>query len=205
MDPDTSPSVLRALAHPLRVRLLNFLVDAPATSAQLARRTGQTRGNISYHLRFLARAGLLEEELDQGTDRERWWRAAALPELAAQDLIAGTATPRTVGRRARPGGMPAPRGPGDDIEAAADAVLGERSRRLAAFADRLRTGQVPPARAAAARVGELRLRIPADAQADLVTELDAVLSRWEATWGDEGHDGEVVEVQLAVFLATQDA
>lgn len=198
MDPASSPTVLRALAHPVRVRLLNATLDAPATSAQLARRTGQTRGNISYHLRFLARAGLVEEVLDQGTDRERWWRARSLPELDAGDLVGPSGRRSTCGRSRAETALQA------DLMSAADAVIGERGRRLTAFAERLRAGQVPPERSAAARVGELRLRISAEDQAELVAELDAVLAGWERRAPAPAADGEVVEVQVAVFSAVHD-
>lgn len=68
---ESSPSLLRALAHPLRVRLLLELQEGPATSAMLARSTSQTRGNVSYHLRSLAKAELIEDAPGEGTDRER--------------------------------------------------------------------------------------------------------------------------------------
>lgn len=69
-------AALRALAHPLRVRLLAALRrDGPATSAALARAFDETTGATSYHLRQLARHGFVEEETGRGTARERWWRA----------------------------------------------------------------------------------------------------------------------------------
>lgn len=67
---------LKAFAHPLRMRLYDELEqDGPATSAQLAARVGESRGATSYHLRQLARHGLLEEVPGRGTAKERWWRA----------------------------------------------------------------------------------------------------------------------------------
>jgi len=73
-----NPLRLRALAHPLRMRLLGLLrLDGPATASGLAARMGESSGSTSYHLRQLARHGFIEraEELDRG--RERWWRASA--------------------------------------------------------------------------------------------------------------------------------
>ncbi|MGI9017401.1 MAG: winged helix-turn-helix domain-containing protein [Euzebya sp.] len=68
---------LRCLAHPLRSRLLSTLrTIGPSTSSILADRLDTNTGATSYHLRELARVGLVEEELDRGTARERWWRAA---------------------------------------------------------------------------------------------------------------------------------
>jgi DNA-binding transcriptional ArsR family regulator len=71
------PIRLRALAHPLRMRLLGLLrLDGPSTASGLAARLGESSGSTSYHLRQLARHGFIEraEELDRG--RERWWRAS---------------------------------------------------------------------------------------------------------------------------------
>jgi DNA-binding transcriptional ArsR family regulator len=68
---------LRALAHPLRVRLLALLrEDGPATASGLARRLGESSGATSYHLRQLARHGFVVEDAGRGATRERWWRAA---------------------------------------------------------------------------------------------------------------------------------
>ena len=50
-------------------------VDGPATASQLAEHTGQLVGNVSHHLKMLARAGLVEEAPELAKDRrERWWR-----------------------------------------------------------------------------------------------------------------------------------
>ncbi len=68
---------LRALAHPLRVRLLGALrVDGPATASQLGRRFGESSGSTSYHLRQLERFGFVVEDDQQPSRRERRWRAA---------------------------------------------------------------------------------------------------------------------------------
>lgn len=67
---------VRVLAHPLRTRLLGALrLDGPATATTLARALGTNTGATSYHLRQLAEVGLVEE-VEQGTARQRWWRAA---------------------------------------------------------------------------------------------------------------------------------
>ncbi len=66
---------LRALAHPLRVQLLEQLgVRQCATASMLARDIGESSGATSYHLRQLARHGLIEEDTERGTAKERWWR-----------------------------------------------------------------------------------------------------------------------------------
>src|SRR3954471_18457810 len=72
----TDVRALRALAHPLRNRLLGHLrINGPATASQLGRVVGESSGSTSYHLRQLAEYGFVEEVEGQGTARERWWRA----------------------------------------------------------------------------------------------------------------------------------
>jgi DNA-binding transcriptional ArsR family regulator len=40
----------------------------------LARELGESSGATSYHLRALAAAGLIQEDLDRRKGRERWWK-----------------------------------------------------------------------------------------------------------------------------------
>ena len=75
----TDVRVLGALAHPARVRLLNHLIEVgPSTATECATVAGVTPSACSYHLRHLARFGLVERtDPGAGRDgRERWWRAA---------------------------------------------------------------------------------------------------------------------------------
>jgi DNA-binding transcriptional ArsR family regulator len=68
--------VLRAMAHPLRLRLIGTLrKDGPATASILARRLGESSGATSYHLRILARYGFIQDDRARNRGRERWWRA----------------------------------------------------------------------------------------------------------------------------------
>lgn len=68
---------LRALAHPLRVRLLGALrLDGASTATALGKRFGENSANTSWHLRQLAEVGLVEEDVQRGNRRERWWIAA---------------------------------------------------------------------------------------------------------------------------------
>ncbi|MFJ6133799.1 helix-turn-helix domain-containing protein [Janibacter terrae] len=70
---------LKALSHPVRLRLLGMLRTlGPATASQVARRLGLNSGATSYHLRQLAEHGFIEEAPELGTRRDRWWRASAL-------------------------------------------------------------------------------------------------------------------------------
>ncbi|WP_116952542.1 ArsR/SmtB family transcription factor [Jiangella endophytica] len=70
-----TPVNVQALAHPIRVSLLRLLrEDGPGSATTLAERIGQSSGVTSYHLRALADAGFIEEDVERGTRRERWWR-----------------------------------------------------------------------------------------------------------------------------------
>jgi DNA-binding transcriptional ArsR family regulator len=70
-----TPKRLRGLVHPIRIRLLWLLeTDGPATASQLGRRIGHSSGVTSYHLRTLADLGFVEEDVERGNGRDRWWR-----------------------------------------------------------------------------------------------------------------------------------
>ena len=67
---------LRALAHPVRVQLVGLLRRyGPSTATALAQRMGLTSGATSYHLRQLAAAGFIAEDVERGNARERWWKS----------------------------------------------------------------------------------------------------------------------------------
>ena len=71
---------LRALAHPMRQRILHRLREAgPATSTTLARDLGENSGIMSYHLRLLAEHDFVREVAGRGQGRERWWEAPPQP------------------------------------------------------------------------------------------------------------------------------
>jgi DNA-binding transcriptional ArsR family regulator len=68
--------LLRAMAHELRLRLMECLLkDGPATASQLGRRLGESSGATSYHLRILEKYGFVEDAAERNRGRERWWRA----------------------------------------------------------------------------------------------------------------------------------
>lgn len=71
----TDPGALDALAHPVRLDLLSFLMSSgPATASDCARAVGDSPSNSSYHLRVLAKHGLVEPTPSED-GRERPWRA----------------------------------------------------------------------------------------------------------------------------------
>lgn len=55
-----SLDALRVLAHPLRMRILSLLTGTAMSAAEAARELGETQANISYHIRRLHEAGLLD-------------------------------------------------------------------------------------------------------------------------------------------------
>jgi DNA-binding transcriptional ArsR family regulator len=65
-------AVLRALGSPVRQDILEQLVRGPATSAMLARALSSNTGVMSYHLRALGAAGLVEPQERRG--RALYWR-----------------------------------------------------------------------------------------------------------------------------------
>jgi DNA-binding transcriptional ArsR family regulator len=54
------PRLVKALAHPLRVRILAVLQDRVASPSDLAEELKAPLGNVSYHVRILAQLGLLK-------------------------------------------------------------------------------------------------------------------------------------------------
>ncbi len=73
----TDPRQLRALAHPARIAILQYLaLDGPATATECAEVAGLSPSACSYHLRALARQGFVEEDPASAADgRQRPWRA----------------------------------------------------------------------------------------------------------------------------------
>jgi DNA-binding transcriptional ArsR family regulator len=59
---DIDPKLAKALAHPLRVRILSVLEQRMATPKELAQELGVPLGNVSYHVRALRDNGFLELE-----------------------------------------------------------------------------------------------------------------------------------------------
>jgi DNA-binding transcriptional ArsR family regulator len=71
----SDPRTIRALAHPLRLDLLQFLgAGGPATAAQSGRVLGASQASCSFHLRQLAKYGFVEDAGSGRDRRERHWR-----------------------------------------------------------------------------------------------------------------------------------
>src|SRR3954469_13277997 len=187
-------AALKALAHPLRVQILRTLeVRKQESVTGLAQELGETTGAISYHLRQLARHGLVEEgQADDGaTDepdgrpavgrRRRLWR------MAVDEIhISGHAF------------LTDP-----DTKEAAGFLLREfessRSRRLAHWFATSTTWPQEWQNASSDMDGTLTLD-PAQTRA-LADELKAVLDRYRELPRAEG--ARHVDVQYAVYPATE--
>jgi DNA-binding transcriptional ArsR family regulator len=73
----SEPTAIRALAHPVRLDLLDLLVAlGPATAAQCGRVLGVSQASCSFHLRQLAKYGLVQDAGPGQDRRERRWQAA---------------------------------------------------------------------------------------------------------------------------------
>ncbi len=71
----TDPRALRAYAHPVRMKLVGLLrAHGSLTATKAGELIGESSGTCSFHLRQLAKYGLVEEA-GGGTGREKPWRA----------------------------------------------------------------------------------------------------------------------------------
>ena len=169
------PRALRALAHPLRGRLLGVLrLDGPATATQLGYRLGESSGSTSYHLRQLAAYGFVEDMPGEGSGRERWWRALhRSTHWESTDFL----------------GDPAAREVVDELLLQ---QLDQRRRTLAAYLDQRRGRSEDWEPAGSLNDYAMRMR-PDDAVA-MAAEVTAVLARWndasEPPTSDPHADGE---------------
>lgn len=182
----TDVRALKALAHPLRNRLLLLLrQDGPATATRLAERVGESSGSTSYHLRQLADHGFVVDAGALGTGRERWWRAAhRITSWEAGDLL-----DQEGGREVQD-------------EMLRLQIAGHGKVLQAWLRDR---GELDPAWEQAASVNDYGLRLTADQARALTEELGTVLDRWlEAHPPDARPEGsEVVAVLLDVVPLKQ--
>ncbi|AYG05137.1 ArsR family transcriptional regulator [Gryllotalpicola protaetiae] len=97
-------AAMKGLSHPLRVQLFDKLSElGPMTASQLAELLGESSGATSYHLRQLARHGLVREVEGRGTARERWWErvpvAVTITDRGPNDTPAGRQLAEDLSRR----------------------------------------------------------------------------------------------------------
>ena len=84
------PEQLKALGHPLRLRVLEMLggqSEEPLTNRELSERLGVDPGHLHFHVRMLLRAGLIEL-VEGGQGREKPYRAVARTVRIPPELIA---------------------------------------------------------------------------------------------------------------------
>ena len=167
----TDVRALRALAHPLRNRLLGQLrLNGPATASQLGRVVGESSGSTSYHLRQLAEYGFVEEVEGQGTARERWWRARhRMTSWQAADLIAQEG--------------------GSEVQDEMSRLqIDQHARVLDAW--HTQKDALGPEWAAVASLNDHGMRLRPDQARALADELNAVLDRWMTEHpGDQPAEG----------------
>lgn len=87
-DADELAVAFKALADPVRLRLLSLIASAPegtACSCDLEEPVGKTQSTVSHHLSLLADAGLITKE-----KVGRWVNCTVVPERLAQlrDVLA---------------------------------------------------------------------------------------------------------------------
>jgi DNA-binding transcriptional ArsR family regulator len=83
------PEQLKALGHPLRLRVLEMLgadSEEQMTNRELAQRLGVDPGHLHFHVKMLLRAGLIERA-DGGSGREKPYRARAKTVRVAPQLL----------------------------------------------------------------------------------------------------------------------
>ncbi|MCW2700487.1 MAG: arsR1 [Blastococcus sp.] len=175
----TDVRALRALAHPLRNRLLGQLrMNGPATASQLGRAVGESSGATSYHLRQLEGYGFVEEVEGHGTARERWWRARhRLTSWQAGDIVDQEG--------------------GAEVEHELTRMQVDVRGRIFAAWQSQKT-ELDPAWAAAASLNDYGLRLRPEEARELSAELHALMQRWITA-----HPGETpVEGTELVFVFT---
>ena len=161
---------LKALAHPLRVQIVDTLTTYGAhTASGLAARLGESSGATSYHLRQLEKHGFVVEDTTRGSARERWW----------------TRTPDGISV------MPIEYPPGPAERSASELVTREwQANRDALLNDFIAHGSELEQRwFEASTLNTLNLRVTSDQLAELVAEIETITERYSALYKAEGVAG----------------
>jgi DNA-binding transcriptional ArsR family regulator len=172
---------LKALAHPMRVKILQILgLRDQVSVTSLAAELGETTGATSYHLRQLARHGLVEQcDPPPGGGRQRWWQMAVDEiHMKGFEFLEDEQTREAAGFLLRETGA-------------------DRARKLANWY--ATASQWPAEWQRAGSDGDGRLDLNAEQTRALADELKAVLDRYHGM--EPGPGARKVEVQYAVFPA----
>lgn len=173
---------LRALGHPLRVRIYDILNNyGPQTASSLAEKLGESSGSTSYHLRALAKYDLIREVAGKGNGRERWWeRPVGGVTIANQET------------------MKSPAG-----RAAATLVLGEvfrqRQQQLLRFAERVHETE-PEQWQEASLISTASARLTAEQARELTFKIMALIDETVDAYRDQtGPDVRPVSIRADIF------
>jgi DNA-binding transcriptional ArsR family regulator len=175
-----TPRQLKVLAHPLRARILGALrFEGSLNATVLAQKLETNSGATSYHLRQLEDAGLVEEDTDRRSGRERWWRAA-------HDSTSWSSVDYE---------------DDDDARAADDWLLRHHAQRAGEW---LHTWLDEREKASAswravAALSDYHLDLDPEALGKLVEELDAVVQRYRTGAPASGEQIERVTLLLQAF------
>jgi DNA-binding transcriptional ArsR family regulator len=177
-----SAEVLKALANPLRRRILNALsVLRSGRAADLAQRLEVPANKLSFHLRVLADAGLIREDATLARDRrDRVWvtvsgsRAIGSPEDPVADPALGQAVLAGV--------------VSDQVE-----VL----RRISGWVPAYVTGEDPEVRGA---LTNYTLRLSRERFSEMVDEIDKVVGRFKT----DPHSDESLGWNFVVMGASEE-
>jgi DNA-binding transcriptional ArsR family regulator len=167
------PRILRAIAHPTRNRILSELSAAGALrAADIARLIDIPANQASFHLRQLAKYGLVEEAPDEARDkRDRVWQ------LVDSEGISF----RTRDMLEQPGGKAA-----YDVFQRNATAWGHHLVDMALVPD--------PDSGRRKSVSEWALRLTPDESEELMAELSAVVERWRVRTRGTGGDRETFSV-----------
>jgi len=172
---------LKALAHPLRVQIVDTLTTYGAhTASGLAARLGESSGATSYHLRQLEKHGFVVEDTSKGSARERWW-------VRSPDGISV---------------MPIEYPPGPAERSAAELVTREWQVNRDALLNEFIThgSELEQRWFEASTLNTLSLRVTSDQLAELVAEIETITERYSALYKKEGVPGtRPVQIQLNAF------
>lgn len=175
----TDVELMTALAHPLRGELLrHLLAHGPHTASECADAVGSTASNCSWHLRQLAKFGLVEP-VDGADGRQRPWRATIvgleLGELAEDDTM------RT----------------------AQLAVLGSALRQDQQLTQRFldHNDEIPPEWREAGALDSYALKVTPDELTELAAKVDALLRPYVTTIRDDAPpEARTVHAAFRAFL-----
>jgi DNA-binding transcriptional ArsR family regulator len=179
------PDQAQVLLHPERRRLIEALAAGPDSASGLARRLGESRQRLNYHLRLLEEAGHVElaEERWKGSQPERVMRLVARQYVLDPAAIGGLAAD--------------PDEAGDSFSATYLVALASRAvRELAELLGRAKGKRARLATAAMSTT--LRLKSPA-AFNEFQNDLSLAVARVVAKHHDERGEGRWFRVMSAAY------